>query len=140
MEFVQLRDGAFQEEIAPGLLQLLSQVGGSCEEHAVAFLDKGQADGRAEMRLADAGRTEQQNVAALSDPAVARGDGADMRFGHHGDGCEVEGLQRLSWQQSGLCQMSFDPAAITFSQFMFHQGAEQACLYRPVRQSGAREP
>ena len=127
VEFIQLRDGAFEDEIAPGLLQLLNQVGGSGEEHAVAFLDEGQADGGAKMRLAHAWWAEQQNVAALSDPAIACGNGADVRLGQHGDGCEVEGLKRLSGQQSGLRQVSLDPAAITFSQFMFHQGAEQAC-------------
>ncbi len=56
VELVQLRDGAFEEEIAPGLLQLLNQVGGSCEEYAVALLDQGLADGGAEMRLAHTGR------------------------------------------------------------------------------------
>ncbi len=127
VEFVELRDGAFEDEIAPRLLQLLNQVGGPGEEHAVALLDKGKADGRAEMRLAHTWWPEQQDVAAFADPAIARGDGADMCLGEHRDGCEVEGLKCLAGQQPGLSQMSFDPATVTFGQFMFHQGAEQAC-------------
>ncbi|MFO7867849.1 MAG: CoA pyrophosphatase [Bacteroidales bacterium] len=43
----------------------------------------------------------------------------------HGDGCEVEGLEGLSGQQAGLCEMSFDTAAIAFGQLVLHQGAEQ---------------
>ena len=79
------------------------------------------------MRFAHTWRAEQQNVTAFPDPTVSCGDGADMRFGQHGDGCEVEGLKRLAGQQPGLRQMSFYPAAITFGQFMFHQCAEQPC-------------
>ena len=42
VEFVELRDGTFEGEVAPRLLQLLNQVGGPGEEHTVAFLDKGK--------------------------------------------------------------------------------------------------
>ena len=96
LEFIELSNGAFKQEIAPRLLQLLNQVSGSCKEHAVSLLNKGQADCGAEMRFADAGWAEQQNVASPIDPAVASGDGADMRFGQHGDGCEVEVLKGFS--------------------------------------------
>jgi hypothetical protein len=61
-----------------------------------------------------------------SDPAVAGGDGIDMGLGQHGDGGEVEGLQRFAGQQACLCEMALDPAAIAFGQFMLYQSGKQA--------------
>ena len=125
VELVELRDGGLKDEITARLLELLDQIGGAAEEDAVAVLDQRQPDRGSQMRLADPRRAEQQDVAALSDPAVAGGDGVDMGLGQHGDGREVEGLECLSGQQARLREMSFDAAAVAFGQFMLHQGAEQ---------------
>ena len=59
MELVEFCDGAFEDEIAPCLLEFLDQIGGAAEEDAVAFLDKGEPDSAAEMRFAhnQVGRT-----------------------------------------------------------------------------------
>ena len=70
-----------------------------------------------------------------------------MGFGQHGDGCEVEGLERLSGQQACLCEMSFDTTAVALDQFMLDQSAEQPgggpallvgllCKTRPERLDG----
>ena len=45
LEFVQLGDGAFEEEIAARLLQSLNQVRCAGVEHSIAFFDKRKADG-----------------------------------------------------------------------------------------------
>jgi len=126
VELIELRDGAFEDEIAARLLEFLDQIGGATEENAVALLDEGPPYRGAEMGLADPWRAEQQYVAALSNPAVASGNGADMSLGEHRDDGEVEGIEGLAGQQVGLCKMSLDTTAITFGQFMLHQGAEEA--------------
>ena len=126
VELVELRNGAFESEIAACLLEFLDQIGGAGEEHTVAIFHQRQPDGRTEMRLADPRRAEQQDIVALADPTVAGCDGAHMRLGHHGDSGEVERLEGLAGQQAGLGEMALDPAPIAFGQFMFHQGAEQA--------------
>ena len=43
--FVELVDGRFEREIAPGDLQLLNEVGGAGEEHAPSLLDEREAEG-----------------------------------------------------------------------------------------------
>jgi len=58
-------------EIAPSGLQMLDEVGGAAEEDGVAMVDEGMADGGGEVGLADAAGTEQQDVAAVADPAIA---------------------------------------------------------------------
>ena len=75
VELVEFRDRAFELEVTARLLKFLDQIGGAAEEDAIALLDKRQPDGRPEMRLAHAWRAEQQDVAALSDPAVTSSDG-----------------------------------------------------------------
>lgn len=41
VELIELRDGAFEDEIAARLLEFLDQIGGATEENAVALLDEG---------------------------------------------------------------------------------------------------
>ena len=81
VELIEFRDCTFEDEIAARLLELLDQIGGAGEEDAVTVLDKCEHDGGAEMRLAYARRAKQHDVAALSDPTVTRGNGADMGLG-----------------------------------------------------------
>jgi hypothetical protein len=67
---VEPLDRGREPEFLPCRLQLLDEVGGAREQHAVAGVDRRVAEGCGEMRLADAGRSEQQDVGALSDPAL----------------------------------------------------------------------
>lgn len=65
VELVELGQRALEGEVAPGLLQLLDEIGGAGEHHPVSVLDEGEPDRRGEMALAGTGRTEQEQVCAL---------------------------------------------------------------------------
>ena len=58
MVFVELLDRALQRQSLTRLLQTLHQIGGAGEQHAVAVLDQGVAEGGAEMGLSRAARAE----------------------------------------------------------------------------------
>ena len=68
MVAVEPCEQAFEGELAPGDLHALHQIGGSGEQHAVAVLDQGEADGRGEMAFAGARWAEDQAVGALGAP------------------------------------------------------------------------
>ena len=55
MVLVELLDGGREPELLPRRLQLLDEVGGAGEQHAVAGVDQRVAEGCGEMRLADSG-------------------------------------------------------------------------------------
>ena len=67
--------GGGELEVLPRRLELLDEVGGPGEQHAVAGVDHGVAQGGREVGLAGARRPEQQDVGALGEPAVALGQG-----------------------------------------------------------------
>lgn len=116
VELVQFGDGIFQSQIAAGLLEFPDKIGGAGEEHAVAVFHQRQSDGGTEVRLAHPWRAEQQDIAALADPAVTGGDGAHMRFGNHWHGAEVETVERHAGQQTRLGQVPPGPAPVAFGQ------------------------
>ncbi|KVN39615.1 hypothetical protein WJ64_03115 [Burkholderia ubonensis] len=57
-----------------GHLQLLHDLAGAREQHAVAGIDQGVPDAAAEMRLAAARRPEQQDRGAFLQPRIAGGE------------------------------------------------------------------
>ena len=57
IELVELGKASREEEIAPGGLQFLDEIGGSGEEHAIAMVDEAGADGGGDMGLAGAARS-----------------------------------------------------------------------------------
>ena len=56
MILVELLDGGGEAQFLACGLQLLDEVGGGGEERAIAVVDEGVTESRAEMALADAGR------------------------------------------------------------------------------------
>ena len=131
---------ASSAEFAARDLELLHQVGGAGEQHAPAVLHQREADGGGQMRFAAAGPTEQQQIGALVDPAVAGADRHDMRLGDHRHGLEVEAVEGLARQQPGLDEMALDAAAVAFGDLVFGERGEEAgggpaFLVRPLGES-----
>ncbi len=62
---------AFELQGLASELQLLHEIGGAREQHAVAVLDQRVSEGRATVRLAAAGRPEQQQVGAAFSSQVS---------------------------------------------------------------------
>jgi hypothetical protein len=71
---VEPGDGGFEGQCLARGLQALHQVGGPGEQHAVAILDQGTADGGGDVGLAGARRAEQQQVGTLVEPGIAGGE------------------------------------------------------------------
>src|SRR5881227_3890125 len=69
MILVELGECTFERELAARDLQALDEIAGSHEQHAPSVLDECEADGGRKMALASAGRTEQQEIGALLEPA-----------------------------------------------------------------------
>jgi hypothetical protein len=81
--FVELLDRTFERQGVAGLLQPLQEIGGSSEANAVAIFDQGVAEGR-EMRPSGGARSDEQDRAAMADPAVTAGPGRYMRAAERG--------------------------------------------------------
>jgi hypothetical protein len=90
------------------------------------FLDQGQADGRREMRLSAARRSEQNQIGAFLKPAVSGAEGGHLGARDHGNGVEGEAVERLSGWQARLGEMPFDPAAIALGDLVLGKGRQQA--------------
>jgi hypothetical protein len=71
---VEPLDRGREPELLPCRLQLLDEVGGARDQHAVAGVDRRVAEGCGEMRFADAGWSEQQDVGALGERGMALGE------------------------------------------------------------------
>jgi hypothetical protein len=115
VEAIEAGDSGLKREIAACDLELLDEIGGAGIEHAPSILDQSEADGGSQMAFSAAGRTEQKQVGALGQPAVAGRCGHDLGLGlgDHRHGFEVEGVEGLSRWQAGLREMALDasPAA-----------------------------
>ena len=117
---------AFEGELAPCHLQALHQIGGAGEEHAIAVLDQGEADGGGKMAFAGAGWAEHEAVGALVEPAVTGGERHDLGLCEHRHGLEVEGGEALSGEQPGLPEMAFDAPSVAFGELVLGEGCEEA--------------
>lgn len=92
--FVELFNGGGQAQSLAGGLELLDEVGGAGEQDTVPGLDQCVAKRGAQVRLADAGRHEQENVSAAVQPAVTGGERVDAGETDHRGGGEVDGVDR----------------------------------------------
>src|SRR5512134_3519416 len=127
VEAVEPVDGGLEGEFAAGDLQLLDEVGGPGEQDPCSVVDHGKANGCSQVAFSAAGWAEQEQVGTLGQPAVAGGDGYDLRLGEHRHGLEVESIEGLSGRQARLGEMAFDPPAAPFGEFVFGDGGEEAC-------------
>ncbi len=123
--FVELGHRRFECEFAPGDLQALHEVGSSGEQNPPAPFHQCEADCRGKMAFTTARRTEQDEVGALLEPAIAGAQGHDLGLGDHRHGIEGEAVQGLACGQMGLCQVAFDPAAIAFGEFVLGERGEE---------------
>lgn len=63
----------------------------------------------------------------MFEPAIASAQGHDLRLGDHRHGIEGEAVQGLACGQMGFCQVTLDPAAISFGKFVLgERGKEPA--------------
>ncbi|MHC2663939.1 hypothetical protein ACVINX_004724 [Bradyrhizobium diazoefficiens] len=80
----------------------------------------------AKCALASTGRTKQQQIGALAEPAVAGGECGHLRLGDHRHGLEVEAVKGLSGRQPRLDEMALDAAAAALSDLVLGNGGEEA--------------
>lgn len=101
------------------------EVGSACEQYASTIFDKGEADGRREMRFSPAWWPEQDEIGAFFQPAIAGTHRGDLSARDHRHGIEGEAFECLARWQACFAQMPLDAAAVTFGHFMFGEGSEQ---------------
>jgi hypothetical protein len=125
--FVELLDRALQRKSLPGLLLALHQIGGSGEQDAVAVLDERVAEGGAEMRFSRPARAKKQDRATTVDPSITGGECRNVRAAEHGNGGEIETIERFAGWQAGLKQMSLDASLISFGELQLGESGQQSC-------------
>ena len=77
------------------------------------------------MRLAAAGRAEQQQIAAVLEPGIAGGKRHEMRLAEHRHGGEIEGVEGLAGRQASLGKMALDAAAGALAYLQLGERGEQ---------------
>src|SRR5260370_15038908 len=92
--FVKLGNGGFEKELATGDLEPLDEIGGAGEQDAPAVFDKGETKRCREMALAPARWPKQQQIGAVVQPGVTRGQCHDLGLADPRDGLKVEGVER----------------------------------------------
>ena len=123
---VEASEQVGEGEVASGALHVLHEVGGSREEDAVSVFDEGASERGSEVALAGAGGSEEEEVGASGEPAVASREGHDLGFGEHGDGGELEVGERLRGEQAGVVEVAFDAAPGAFGEFVFGERGQEA--------------
>ncbi len=126
MILVELGERAFEGEFAARDLQALDQIAGAHEQNAPSIVDEGEADGCRQMALAAAGRAEQQEIGALFQPAIARGERHDLCLGDHRHRLEVEAGERFADRQSGFGQVTLDAAAAAIGDLVLGERCQEA--------------
>jgi hypothetical protein len=71
-------------------------------------------------------RAEQHDVGALLYPAIAGAERHDLGFADHGDGSEVEAIERLAWRQARLGEMALDAAAAAIGHLLLGKSGKEA--------------
>lgn len=97
---IELGERGPEDEVAPGGLELLHEIGGAGVEDAAAGFDESVADGAERWVLPAAAVADGDAGGAGLDPVAARG--ASTRARHGGQSLEVEGRQRLAARQARL--------------------------------------
>lgn len=70
--------------------------------------------------------TNQDQIGAAFDPAVAGADCHDVRLGDHRYDIEVKTVEGFAWQQSGVCQMPLDTPSVAFGDLVFGERGKEA--------------
>ncbi len=126
MIFVELGDRGLERQLAAGDLQFLDQIRGAGEQDAPAIFDQREADCRCQMGFTPARWTEQDEVGAFFEPAIAGTQRRDLGARDHRHRVEGEAVEGLARWQAGFAQMSFDPATIPFCDLMLGERRKQA--------------
>ena len=126
VKLVELPDGGLEGQLAARGLQALREIGGAREQHAVAVLDEREADGGGEMGFSGSWRTDEQQVGAFVEPAVAGAEGHDVRLGEGRDDGEVEAVEGLAGRQPSFAEAALEATAGAVGDFVFGQGGQQA--------------
>src|SRR5207248_6969562 len=89
-----------------------------------------------------AGRTEQQEIGALLEPAIACGERHHLRLADHRHHLEVEAVERFADGQSCFGQVTLDAAAAAIGDLMLGESGQEAGGWPTflVRLLGEREP
>ena len=103
----------------------------------VPGLDEGVAEGSAQMRLADPGRSERQDIGAGIEPAIALGERRDPGTADHRHRDEVERVERLADRQTRFGEMPGGAAVGAFGDLVLEQRGERA-RGRPALVVGGR--
>ena len=126
MIFVEFGDGRFQLQSLSSHLEFLDQIGCPCVEDAPSVLHKGQAQGCSEMGFSPAWRPEEQQVGALIEPGVARGQGPDLSLTDHGHGVEVKVIEGLSYGEAGLFDVAPNAPVCAFGDLVLCDRRQEA--------------
>jgi hypothetical protein len=78
------------------------------------------------MRFAAAWPSYQDQIGAAFDPAIASADRHDVGLGDHRHRVEVEAVEGLAGQKSGVCQMPLDTSPIALGDLMLGKRGEEA--------------
>ena len=92
-----------------------------------------------EMRFADAGRPEDQNVHSLGQPSIAFRQCHDAGLADRGGGGEVEAVDGFPRGQSGLQQMPCGAPLRPLGDLVLEQGGEGLCRRPALAIGGLRD-
>ena len=93
VELVQLVEGGSETEVATRGLEALDHVGGPREQHPVAVIDQGAAEGGGDVAFAGAAGAKSEDGGTGPDPMVTAGQSQDMRLAEPWCSGEVEGSE-----------------------------------------------
>ena len=138
MRLVEFLDGGGEAQLLAGGLQLLDEIGGAGEEHAIAIVDEGMTESGLEMAFADAGWAEEQDVLPAIDPCVALGEGEEASLADHWHGGEVEGVEGLAGRQARLLRAAGDAPLQALGDLMLGERCEEAVRRASFRRRRSR--
>ncbi len=115
---VELGQGRRQLQTLTRGLQFLHDLAGTGEQHAIASVDQGVADGRPKMSFPATGRAEDQYGGPFVQPRIAASQCHDVCFGDHRHRAEVKGGERLGRIQMRLGAMTLDAPFGPLGQFV----------------------
>src|ERR1700730_9821696 len=126
MELVELGDGCFQAQLAVGHLQLLDELSGANEQYTPSLLEESMPEAGREVRLSRAVPAKKQDVTALLNPSIARGERHDLRLADHGHPLEVEGAEGFVPRQLRFGEVAFEAAPCTLGELELGECRKEA--------------